>query len=72
MNRLVSTKRAYVPPDVGGRKTEGSRWMLAVTFVTPAALVVGLLFLLITHQGGKNFVCPDGILDLYLEQPPGL
>ena len=52
MNRLISTKRAYGPSDVDGKKIEGSRWMLVATFVIPAVLVIGLLFLLITYQGG--------------------
>ncbi len=38
--------------DTTSIKTAGSRLVLAATFVIPAVLVVGLLFLLISFQGG--------------------
>ena len=51
MTKLISTKEALWPSDSDQRR-EGSQWMLVATFVIPAVLVIGLLFLLITYQGG--------------------
>src|SRR5210317_507873 len=34
------------------RETQQSRWTLFATFVLPAVLVLGLLFVLVTLQGG--------------------
>jgi cytochrome c-type biogenesis protein len=51
MRDLISTKGVW-PSDADGKKTDGSRVVLAATFGIPALLVVGLLLLLISFQGG--------------------
>lgn len=51
MRDLISTKAVW-PPDDEGKKGDGSRVVLAATFGIPALLVVGLLLLLVSFQGG--------------------
>ena len=46
MKRIISTKAVW-PTETDGEGAKRSRWVLIATFVVPAVLVVGLLFLLI-------------------------
>jgi cytochrome c-type biogenesis protein len=51
MSKLIATKSA-TPLEVDQEKRKESRLALAVTFVLPALIVIGLLFLLISFRGG--------------------
>jgi cytochrome c-type biogenesis protein len=58
MGDIICTKAVW-PTDHRGRKGNGNRWVLAATFVIPAVLVIGLLFALITFQGGIETALAD-------------
>jgi cytochrome c-type biogenesis protein len=47
------------PLNIGGEKTKGSGLIVAATFVIPATIVVGLMFLLIRFQGGLEAAVAD-------------
>lgn len=66
MKRIVSTKTAS-PLEFDKEKTRESWLALAATFVIPAVLVVGLLFLLISFRGGIE----AGVESLALLLPVG-
>jgi cytochrome c biogenesis protein CcdA len=53
MKDIISTKSAW-PLERDQEKAQSSRLVLAATFVIPAVLVVGLLFLLISFRGLGN------------------
>jgi cytochrome c-type biogenesis protein len=51
MKDIISTKSAW-SPEIDREKAKGSRLVLAATFVIPAVLVLGILFLLVSFRGG--------------------
>jgi cytochrome c biogenesis protein CcdA len=51
MKRMISTEAVW-PSGSDNPRTKGNRWVRIATFVVPAALVVGLLFLLVSFRGG--------------------
>ena len=59
MKRLIATKKEYSGADKDREKTEGSRWLLTATFLIPALIVIAILFLLITYQGGVETAVGD-------------
>ncbi len=66
MKRIISTKTAS-PLEIDSEKTKESWLAIAATFVIPAVLVVGLLFLLISFRGGIE----AGVANLTLLLPVG-
>lgn len=66
MKRIISTKTAS-PLEIDSEKTKESWLAIAATFVIPAVLVVGLLFLLISFRGGIE----AGVANLALLLPVG-
>jgi cytochrome c-type biogenesis protein len=66
MKRIISTKAVW-PSETDSEETRRSPWVLVATFVIPAVLVVGLLFLLISFRDGIE----AGVVDLALLLPVG-
>lgn len=66
MKRVISTEAVWPSKSDNGR-TKGNRWVRIATFVVPAALVVGLLFLLTSFRGGIE----NSIADLARLLPVG-
>jgi cytochrome c biogenesis protein CcdA len=66
MKRIISTKTAS-PLEIDSEKTKESWLAIAATFVIPAVLVIGLLFLLISFRGGIE----AGVANLALLLPVG-
>ena len=66
MKKIISTKTAS-PLEIDREKTKESWLAIAATFVIPAALVIGLLFLLISFRGGIE----AGVANLTLLLPVG-
>ncbi len=66
MKKIISTKTASLLK-IDDEKKKASWLALAATFATPAALVVGLLFLLVSFRGGIE----AGVANLALLLPVG-
>ena len=66
MKRILSTEAVW-PSAIDRQRTKGSRWILIATFVVPAVLVLGLLFLLVSFRGGIE----NGLADLAHLLPVG-
>jgi len=66
MEKIISTKTA-TPLEIDRDKKKGSWLALAATFVIPAVLVFGLLFLLISFRGGIE----AGVANLTVLLPVG-
>jgi cytochrome c-type biogenesis protein len=66
MDRIIATKSAS-PLKIDDDKKKESWLALAITFVIPAVLVIGLLFLLVSFRGGIE----AGVADLALLLPVG-
>jgi hypothetical protein len=66
MKNIISTKSAS-PLEMDRAKAKQSWLAIAATFVIPAALVIGLLFLLISFRGGIE----AGVANLTLLLPVG-
>ena len=66
MDRIIATKSAS-PLKIDDVKKKESWLALAITFVVPAVLVIGLLFLLVSFRGGIE----AGVADLALLLPVG-
>ena len=66
MDRIIATKSAS-PLKIDDDKKKESWLALAITFVVPAVLVIGLLFLLVSFRGGIE----AGVADLALLLPVG-
>jgi cytochrome c biogenesis protein CcdA len=66
MRRIFSTEAVW-PIEIDDQGAKKGLWVLVATFVVPAGLVVGLLFLLISFRGGIE----DGVANLARLLPVG-